>query len=368
MGDVLAHVAGLARMPQVELLQEIHRYAAKASKAFGADPEETPSGGDSDAPIEPKRDDDLVQLEAQKQEDLLARKEDDGSFVQYIPAVRGIEHPGIVVESKVMASVDGPAITYKLNLPAKKMAAAPKQPSAVQLELAARVGQAHNTLNGAGERHGFLNGDGTGSGKGQENALVIWDNFRQGRKRSLWLSGSADLIEQAKGDFVGIGADDMAEKLYPISDWTRHDAIDAPEGVLFSTYATLARKEINKEGKTRLDQIIEWLGPDGVIIFDEAQKGKNAVPGEQQIAGSAAGAAVVKMQERLPQARVVYVSATAATEVRNLGYMTRLGLWGRGTPFTSGFQHFMSEVGNGGIAAMELIARELKANGRFLSR
>lgn len=31
---------------------------------------------------------------------------------------------------------------------------------------------------------------------------------------------------------------------------------------------------------------------------------------------------------------MVYCSATGASEPRNMGYMTRLGLWGHGTSFT----------------------------------
>ena len=42
---------------------------------------------------------------------------------------------------------------------------------------------------------------------------------------------------------------------------------------------------------------------------------------------------VVDLQDRLPNARIVYASATGATEVANLAYAARLGLWGRGTPF-----------------------------------
>ena len=34
------------------------------------------------------------------------------------------------------------------------------------------------------------------------------------------------------------------------------------------------------------------------------------------------------LQEQLPDAKVLYSSATGASEPRNLGYMTRLGLWG----------------------------------------
>lgn len=43
--------------------------------------------------------------------------------------------------------------------------------------------------------------------------------------------------------------------------------------------------------------------------------------------------AVVEIQKRLPNARVLYVSATGATEAENLCYMTRLGLWGDRTAF-----------------------------------
>lgn len=43
----------------------------------------------------------------------------------------------------------------------------------------------------------------------------------------------------------------------------------------------------------------------------------------------------IELQRRLPNARVLYVSATGATEASNLGYMQRLGLWGPGTSFVS---------------------------------
>ena len=42
------------------------------------------------------------------------------------------------------------------------------------------------------------------------------------------------------------------------------------------------------------------------------------------------GLKVLELQRRLPKARVVYCSATGASEARNMGYMERLGLWGKG--------------------------------------
>lgn len=118
--------------------------------------------------------------------------------------------------------------------------------------------------------------------------------------------------------------------------------------------------------------MVEWLGKDfdGVIAFDEAHsmgnaiaiKGKRGVrrPSQQALAG-------INLQRELPNARVVYVSATGATEVSNLSYADRLGLWGEGTPFAD-VNEFVNGVSAGGIAAMELISRDMKAMGMYLAR
>jgi hypothetical protein len=215
---------------------------------------------------------------------------------------------------------------------------------------------------------GFVNHN-TGVGKGEQIAAIIWDRFRSGQKRAIWFSAAKGLKEDAARDFQGIGADELVNKLVSINDWNAADDINLPEGIIFSTYQSLIAKAKGEQGQTRLDQIKKWLGPNGVIIFDEGHAAKNAVAsGEGQALPSKTGENVLKLQEDLPNAYVTYASATAATDVANLGYMTRLGLWGEGTFFHEGFNHFMAEVGNGGIAAMELISRELKAAGKYLSR
>ena len=73
------------------------------------------------------------------------------------------------------------------------------------------------------------------------------------------------------------------------------------------------------------------------------------------------------LQNELPNARVVYASATAATEVYNLAYADRLGLWGPGTPFPT-VLNFVSQVEKGGIAAMEVVARDMKQMGLYMAR
>jgi hypothetical protein len=50
-----------------------------------------------------------------------------------------------------------------------------------------------------------------------------------------------------------------------------------------------------------------------------------------------------------------------------MAYMTRLGLWGMGTSFPGGFQEFMQEIESGGVGAMEMVTRDMKALGMYLS-
>lgn len=65
---------------------------------------------------------------------------------------------------------------------------------------------------------------------------------------------------------------------------------------------------------------------------------------------------------------MIYVSATGATKVSNLSYANRLGLWQTGDfPFTSR-EDFVESISGGGIAAMEVVARDLKALGLYLAR
>lgn len=66
---------------------------------------------------------------------------------------------------------------------------------------------------------------------------------------------------------------------------------------------------------------------------------------------------LLKLQARLPDARVVYCSATGASEPRNMGYMVRLGLWGAGTCFAD-FQTFLGVINSDEfhVACLETIS------------
>ena len=51
----------------------------------------------------------------------------------------------------------------------------------------------------------------------------------------------------------------------------------------------------------------------------------------------------MELQKKLPKARIVYASATGATEPRHMAYMVRLGIWGEGSPFRD-FSDFLAAV------------------------
>ncbi|CAH3034300.1 unnamed protein product, partial [Porites lobata] len=69
----------------------------------------------------------------------------------------------------------------------------------------------------------------------------------------------------------------------------------------------------------------------------------------------------------LPKARVVYCSATGVTDVKNMAFMERLGLWGDGTAFKS-FDSFLASITKRGLGASEMLAMEMKASGMYVSR
>ncbi|VDC50056.1 strawberry notch family protein [Brevundimonas mediterranea] len=300
-------------------------------------------------------------------------------------------HPSPLVESGPMASVAPPAPTYRPVLPPEVRAEG--RISDAQTETVIYAGEAHAAdLPGrwrAGEtphervlardddedavqfRRGFFLGDGTGCGKGRQIAAVVADNMAQGRVRALWLSRNDALLEDARRDWSAIGGG--AHDIVPLSSWKQGDAIRLDRGVLFTTYATL-RQPARGAKQSRLDQIVAWLGADfdGVIAFDEAHAMANAAGGGKGARGtkkaSLQGMAGLALQNRLPKARVLYVSATGATTAENLAYAARLGLWdGPDAPFMSRAE-FLDAMDRGGVAAMELVARELKALGLYVAR
>ena len=266
----------------------------------------------------------------------------------------GVDHPASIVETTSMAGILPPPLTTRLALPYQ--IAQQGLLSSVQLERVAYAAQAHETKLPSGARSGLMVGDGTGVGKGRCLAGIILHHWHAGTRRSLWLSASNDLHVAARQDFDDLGATYIPVR--NLNEWGVEQLITLAEGVIFATFNALISQ--SKDGaSTRFAQLTQWLaGDDGqaVIVIDESQKAKNAV-GEcfgKLEAASQTGKAIVALQSEVnfPNFRIVYSSATGYTELRNMGYLTRLGLWGQGTSFQD-FSDFQREIGGAGISGME---------------
>ena len=293
------------------------------------------------------------------------------------------EHPTALVESVAMGSIAAPIPAYIPRLPERTVSE--RLLSASQLETVVYAGHAWDQFlpgkfrpakegvgleeanDGRAYRMGYFLGDGTGAGKGRQVAACILDSWLAGRRRNIWISKNEALLEDARRDWTALGG--LAADIQPLANWKIDQAIPLEQGVLFVTYPTLRSA---RGDHSRLQQIIDWAGDDfeGVIGFDEAHEMGGVAGGEGALGkkeGSQQGISGVLLQNHLPEARVLYASATGASDVNNLAYAVRLGLWGPETAF-SNREQFIQGIRKGGIAAMELVARDLKALGLYTSR
>uniref|UniRef100_A0A671VEQ3 Protein strawberry notch homolog 1 n=1 Tax=Sparus aurata TaxID=8175 RepID=A0A671VEQ3_SPAAU len=318
-----------------------------------------------------------MKLPGMKEEDEPEEEEEDElghaeTYAEYMPMKLkvGLRHPDPVVETSSLSSVNPPDVWYRLSIPEETIDRGCL--SALQLEAITYAAQQHETFLPGGDRAAYLIGDGAGVGKGRTIAGIIYENYLLGRKRSLWFSVSNDLKYDAERDLRDIGAKNI--QVHSLNKFkygkisSKHNG-SVKKGVIFATYSSLiGESQSGGKYKTRFQQLLHWCGEDfdGVIVYDECHKAKNVCP-----VGSSkptkTGLAVLELQNKLPKARVVYASATGASEPRNMAYMNRLGIWGAKTPFRE-FGNFIQAVERRGVGAMEIVAMDMKLRGMYIAR
>ena len=291
-------------------------------------------------------------------------------------------HTSPACESALLSSVSAPRAHEQAGETLLELAKTGAL-SPLQLEGATLAIARHNRLLVDGNslvRAGFFLGDGAGVGKGRQIAAVLRDSLCRGRTRHVWVSVSRELCLDAKRDLQDLNCHvqvhDGSELLNQTSGGSASKGLGAGgslgKGVLFVTYPLL----VSGKGK-RLEEIIAWLSGSssskgskleaeqafsGVIVFDEAHKAKNMEAGTQT------AKLVMELQARLPQARVMYCSATGVSDLKHMVYATRLGLWGPGNALYPTFDTFTKALSNRGVGSLEMLALEMKQKGTFVAR
>ncbi|KAJ3693490.1 hypothetical protein LUZ60_008970 [Juncus effusus] len=301
------------------------------------------------------------------------REEDEGgpageTFTDYRPPKLnlGEPHPDPIVETSCLSAVQPPEPTYDIQIMPQLERS--KALSCLQIETIVYACQRHQQHMPNGQRAGFFVGDGAGVGKGRTIAGLIWENWQHGRHRALWISVGSDLKYDARRDLDDVGATCVEVHALNKLPYSKLDskAVGIKSGVVFVTYSSLIAS--SDRGRSRLQQLVQWCGTDfdGLVVFDECHKAKNLVA-ESGSQPTRTGYAVLELQDKMPDSRVVYCSATGASEPRNMAYMVRLGLWGAGSSFEV-FKEFLGALEKGGVGALELVAMEMKARGMYLCR
>ena len=301
-------------------------------------------------------------------------------------------HPGRLCESAALAGVLAPMPSYRPHLP--RYTVSEGIVSDVQIEAVTFIGEAHShyiqtqgTDDGSPTssfRQGFMLGDGAGAGKGRIIAATIVDRRAKGDDIALWVSQTDNLYKSTVRDLRELGAD--TRPVRKINDWKIDDEITMDQGVMYSTYASLRsrRKKTDAEGNPlknddgkpiyvrRIDQIVDYLGASftGLLVLDESQnlaRTREVDNGFWSTSSSLQGQVALELQSRLPNARVIYSSATALDRLDAVSYAPRLGLWGPDTQFPTRAK-FLDSMAHGRTTALEIVCRHLKSKGLYLAR
>lgn len=289
------------------------------------------------------------------------------------------DHPVAVSESANMAATPLPPLQYELH-PSVVNIASHSVISSLQLETASYAAQAITRANSG---KAFFLGDATGVGKTRTTIAAILDRVAKSRDKGapgfkvLWVSCRLDLEKDVLNTLRAMESQTGVNSAMKWSKYTdlrktrnsrRNSKLSSEDSfgdLMFITYGAL-RTGISgwdTSNASMLNGVIKWIdgASESIIVFDEAHVSKTP--------SSSTHAGVCILQNCAPRSGIIYCTATAASDIGNLSYMTRLGLFGEydGSPF---FTH--SEccrcLRKGGPSALEMVALHLKSRGLYVSR
>lgn len=373
---VFATPAGTIRIPadSPQSLDATWNGALAAADAAAAALGRRPYDSDPDAIIEL----DWLRPDRSGSVDADSIHEDWSPEIAWHPDLKA--HPSKLIQSATLATVSPPEARYRPRLTRRVIQSG--RISNAQFEFIVAAGEAHGrhlpvdpdfAQEERRKRVGIYLADGTGAGKTNEMLGVVLDNLLRGRRKAILVLAKRRHLPGFVEAWAGMGRD--RRDFICQWDYKVDQDIRATRGILVTTYSQL--RDLDEESPTprflRVEQIQRWAGDDfeGPLLFDEAQEMRNAA-GEEDKSGkssdnSVQGLAGIALQDSLPEARVVYGSATGATDVHNMAYATRLGLWGWGTCFATRAS-FISTFEQGGIADLEQVTLSLKASGVYVAR
>ena len=228
----------------------------------------------------------------------------------------------------------------------------------------------------------FFLGDATGVGKTRTVAAILVDDVLStaAEVRVLWVSCRADLDTDVECTLRLIarecGLSDTTIQWcnnQPKKRKRRNQfglppeaaaaaAAAAPRMVVrFDTYAHI-RSKAKGGAPSATIELAGWLSgaPRHFMVFDEAHFARKA--------GSCTQQAVMGLQVMAQSAKAIFVTATAASDVNNLAYMQRLGIFGTPSAPFPDYDTCTRLLRQSNLGALEMVAMFLKHRGVYVAR